>query len=124
MSAANPVLADPGGMTQDEKSLVSGLLKKDEAKGAAVHVSDEVGSMADDKAFNPDASPEEKAAAAGQAKAQLSALPGARHAPAPAHAVVVDDSSKQAPVPTVTIADLDRASRAEGQGVGEVGMRP
>lgn len=39
MSAANPALADPGGMTQDEKSLVSGLLKRDEAKGAAVHVS-------------------------------------------------------------------------------------
>ena len=35
---ANPAAADPGGMTNDEKSAVGGLLRNDAAKGAAVHV--------------------------------------------------------------------------------------
>lgn len=35
---ANPANADPGGMTNDEKQAVGGLLRKDEARGAAVHV--------------------------------------------------------------------------------------
>lgn len=30
--------ADPGGMTNDEKVAVGGLLQRDEGKGAAVHV--------------------------------------------------------------------------------------
>jgi hypothetical protein len=30
--------ADPGGMTNDEKQAVGGLLQRDEGKGAAVHV--------------------------------------------------------------------------------------
>jgi hypothetical protein len=31
--------ADPGGMTNEEKQSVGGLLRRDEARGAAVHVS-------------------------------------------------------------------------------------
>lgn len=34
----NPTSADPGGMTNDEKVAVGGLLNRDESKGAAVHV--------------------------------------------------------------------------------------
>ena len=35
----NAALADPGGMTNEEKQSVGGLLRRDEAKGAAVHAS-------------------------------------------------------------------------------------
>jgi hypothetical protein len=35
---ANPANADPGGMTNDEKQAVGGMLRRDEAKGAHVHV--------------------------------------------------------------------------------------
>jgi len=35
----NAALADPGGMTNEEKQSVGGLLRRDEARGAAVHVS-------------------------------------------------------------------------------------
>lgn len=34
----NASAADPGGMTNEEKQSVGGLLRKDEARGAAVHV--------------------------------------------------------------------------------------
>lgn len=34
----NATSADPGGMTNDEKVAVGGLLNRDESKGAAVHV--------------------------------------------------------------------------------------
>jgi hypothetical protein len=37
-SNGNPTAADPGGMTNEEKQSVGGLLSRDEAKGAAVHV--------------------------------------------------------------------------------------
>jgi len=37
-SNANATAADPGGMTNEEKQSVGGLLSRDEAKGAAVHV--------------------------------------------------------------------------------------
>lgn len=35
----NAAMADPGGMTNDEKDAVGGMLRTDEARGAAVHVS-------------------------------------------------------------------------------------
>ena len=35
----NAAAADPGGMTNEEKQSVGGLLRRDEARGAAVHVS-------------------------------------------------------------------------------------
>ena len=35
---SNAALADPGGMTNEEKQSVGGLLSRDEARGAAVHV--------------------------------------------------------------------------------------
>lgn len=35
---AHPANADPAGMTNDEKQAVGGLLRQDEARGAAVHV--------------------------------------------------------------------------------------
>ena len=35
----NAALANPGGMTNEEKQSVGGLLRRDEAKGAAVHAS-------------------------------------------------------------------------------------
>jgi hypothetical protein len=35
----NAASADPGGMTNDEKLAVGGILRTDEARGAAVHVS-------------------------------------------------------------------------------------
>jgi hypothetical protein len=35
---ANPANADPAGMTNDEKQAVGGMLRKDEARGAPVHV--------------------------------------------------------------------------------------
>lgn len=44
------------------QEVVSGMLKRDEAKGAAVH------------SFDPDASPAEKAAAAGKARDQLTSV--------------------------------------------------
>ena len=36
--SANPAAADPGGMTNDEKRAVSGVIAQDEQKGASVHV--------------------------------------------------------------------------------------
>ena len=36
---SNPVNAVSGGLTNDEKAAVGGLLDRDENKGAAVHVS-------------------------------------------------------------------------------------
>lgn len=35
---ADPIKADPGGMTNEEKEAVAGVLAKDANKGAAVHV--------------------------------------------------------------------------------------
>lgn len=37
-NGANANNADPGGMTNDEKQAVGGLVNRDESKGAAVHV--------------------------------------------------------------------------------------
>jgi len=37
-SNGNAAAADPGGMTNEEKQSVGGLLRTDEARGAAVHV--------------------------------------------------------------------------------------
>ncbi|WWD20758.1 hypothetical protein CI109_105235 [Kwoniella shandongensis] len=99
-----------GGMTNDEKAAVGGLAARDADKGAAVHM------------FDPDASPEQKAAGVAQAKAQLG-LPSASeirdHRSGGGRAVVIDTStSASSPVPTVSLADVDRASKAEGEGVG------
>ncbi|ORY31245.1 C2 domain-containing protein [Naematelia encephala] len=108
--SVDPSAASPGGMTNDEKVSVAGVLARDESKGAAVH------------AFNPDASPEEKAALAGHDKALLSAIPGVdrlRHHKEDGRAVVVDTSlTGSGPAPTVSLDDVDKASRAEGQVAG------
>jgi hypothetical protein len=37
-STGDATAADPGGMTNEEKQSVGGLLSRDEARGAAVHV--------------------------------------------------------------------------------------
>ncbi|KAK4689249.1 hypothetical protein P7C73_g857, partial [Tremellales sp. Uapishka_1] len=98
-----------GRLNDAEKSAVAGIVAKDENKGAPV--------------FNPDATPEQKAAAAGKAKSQLAALPGAHlHNEASekgGRAVTFDASTAaSAPIPTVTISDIDKASKAEGQTEG------
>ncbi|WVF68009.1 hypothetical protein IAT40_002771 [Kwoniella sp. CBS 6097] len=122
--------AAPGGMTNDEKIAVAQVAANDKDKGGKVHM------------FNPDASPEEKAAAKASAKAQLGlpsatqikqslgqvgsyvpGMPKQEKVETGARAVVIDTSSgKTAPVPTVSLADVDKASRAEGQGAGEDDM--
>lgn len=51
-----------GAQEPTAQEVVHGMLKKDEAKGAAVH------------SFDPDASPAEKAAAAGKARDQLTSV--------------------------------------------------
>lgn len=57
MASSNGGAQEPTGA-----EVVHGILKKDEAKGAAVH------------SFDPDASPAEKAAAAGKARDQLTSV--------------------------------------------------
>lgn len=82
---ANAANADPGGMTNDEKQAVGGLLRRDEDRGAAVHVRCPFSQLfrADlsltiiSQAFDPDATPEQKAAAAGKARAALAPVAGA-----------------------------------------------
>ena len=78
---ANPNLASPGGMTNDEKAAVAVLTVQDINKGAAVHVGlfawfIKRKKLICDQSFDPDATPEQKAAEAGKAKDQLAALPG------------------------------------------------
>ncbi|ORX40969.1 C2 domain-containing protein [Kockovaella imperatae] len=103
---------NPAASTTAEGPTVGGLLKADAERGAAVH------------AFDPDATPEEKAAAAGKARAQLQAIPGTEHlkhrrSALGGRAVAIDTSTTNgAPAPTITMADIDHASRAEGQEVG------
>ncbi|KAL7422727.1 Tricalbin-2 [Cryptotrichosporon argae] len=104
-NAANAANADVGGMTGAEKAGVSSLLAADAANGASVH------------SFDPDATPEQKAAAAGKAKEQLAALPGAHRTHEDGRAVTVD-TSKGGPAPTVSLNDIDLASRTEGQFAG------
>ena len=76
------------------------------------------------QSFDPDATPEQKAAAAGKARSQLQAVPGAERLKQRAkdqggRAVTIDTSSStDAPKPTISMADIDSTSRAEGQEVG------
>lgn len=92
------------------------------------------------QSFDPDATPEQKAAAAGAARSQLAAVPGLDRlrkdkeggrsecstsamvdASLSFVGVAIDTSGKAAaPIPTISIADVDKASRAEGQEVGGV----
>ncbi|OCF41255.1 transmembrane protein [Kwoniella heveanensis CBS 569] len=122
--------AAPGIMTDDEKIAVAQVAAGDQEKGGKVHL------------FNPDASAEEKAAAKASAKAQLGlpsstqikqtlgqvgsyvpGMPKQDKVETGARAVVIDTSSgRAAPVPTVSLADVDKASRAEGQGAGQDDM--
>ncbi|WWC72638.1 uncharacterized protein I206_106602 [Kwoniella pini CBS 10737] len=116
-----------GGMTNGMQSAFGKIASLDALKGAPVHT------------FDPDASPEQKAASKAQAKASLG-LPSSATIKATlgqvgtyvpgqtkkedldlgGRAVTIDTStSKSAPIPTVSLADVDRASRAEGQGAGE-----
>ncbi|OXB34399.1 transmembrane protein [Cryptococcus neoformans] len=101
-----------GGLTSAVGS-VGNVVGVDQVKGAAVHM------------FDPDASPAVKAAAAAKAKASLG-LPsrdkvreGISGDGGGARAVIIDSStSANAPKPTVTLADVDKASQAEGQREG------
>ncbi|WRT70761.1 uncharacterized protein IL334_007760 [Kwoniella shivajii] len=122
-----PDPAGPGGMTNDVKTAVSQMAAKDEHNGAHVHT------------FDPDATPEQKAAAKADAKAALglpssstikatlgqvgSYVPGAtkkENLDLGPRAVTLDTStSTSAPLPTVSLADVDKASKAEGQGAGD-----
>ncbi|EIW70089.1 hypothetical protein TREMEDRAFT_71520 [Tremella mesenterica DSM 1558] len=112
-SPASASAASPGGMTNDEKVAVGGMIARDERKGANVH------------AFDPDASPAQKAAAAGQAKAQLG-IPSPssiKNHGVGSRAVAIDTSNKaNVPRPTVTLDDVDKTSRAEGEEVGAAAM--
>nr|XP_018259792.1 uncharacterized protein I303_07863 [Kwoniella dejecticola CBS 10117]OBR81950.1 transmembrane protein [Kwoniella dejecticola CBS 10117] len=119
--------AAPGGMANGLKSAVGRIATLDAVKGAPVHT------------FDPDASPEQKAASKAQAKASLglpssatikatlgqvgSYVPGQtkkEELDLGGRAVTIDTStSKSAPVPTVSLADVDKASKAEGQGAGD-----
>ncbi|WVQ70782.1 hypothetical protein IAR50_000304 [Cryptococcus sp. DSM 104548] len=100
----------PGNLVGEVGSAVGGVVGQDQLKGAAVHM------------FDPDASPAVKAAAAAKAKAQLG-LPsrdkvkeGISGSGGGARAVTIDTStSGNTPKPTATLADIDKASRAEGQ---------
>ena len=81
--ASASAAASPGGMTNGEKAVLGELSSRDEQKGAAVHV--RIGSLhlvcllilRVFQSFDPDATPEQKAEAAGKAKTQLEGLPGA-----------------------------------------------
>ncbi|WWC92373.1 uncharacterized protein L201_007330 [Kwoniella dendrophila CBS 6074] len=117
----------PGGMTNGVRSAVGKLAAMDVTKGAKIHM------------FNPDATPEEKAAEKAQAKASLglpssatikatlgqvgSYVPGVtkkEDLDLGGRAVTIDTStSKSAPIPTVSLADVDKASKAENEGAGD-----
>ncbi|WWD07266.1 hypothetical protein V865_005363 [Kwoniella europaea PYCC6329] len=119
--------ASAGGMTNHVKAAVGQMAAKDSSLGAQVHM------------FDPDATPDQKAASKAQAKASLglpssstikatlgqvgSYVPGVtkkEDLDLGGRAVTIDTSTgKSAPAPTVTLADVDKASKAEGQGVGE-----
>ncbi|KAF7975752.1 hypothetical protein HWV62_8539 [Athelia sp. TMB] len=78
--------------------VVDGLLKKDAAKGAAVH------------SFDPNASPAEKAAVAGKARDQLTSVQ--KNADGGARGVALDTGHTDI-VPTITVSDADAASKSE-----------
>jgi len=79
----------------DSSAQLSGIARQDEAKGAAVH------------SFDPDASPQEKAAAAGKARSQLGPV---RKDDSPGGKEVAIDTGPSSVLPTITIQDVDKES--------------
>ncbi|WVQ85964.1 hypothetical protein IAT38_008132 [Cryptococcus sp. DSM 104549] len=102
----------PGNMVGSVGEAVGGVVSMDQMKGAAVHT------------FDPDASPAVKAAQAAKAKASLG-LPSRQQVKegisgdgGGGRAVTIDTSTKgSGPELTATMADIDKASKAEGQGL-------
>jgi hypothetical protein len=106
IASADASNASPAGMPNAQKAAVAAVTAADAQKGVPVH------------AFDPDASPAEKAKLAGQAKAQLAAInPLAKRKKEAEKGISlgIDNSHRGgAPASTVTADDADAPVMAEG----------
>ncbi|CAE6470842.1 unnamed protein product [Rhizoctonia solani] len=87
--------APPQAQAQAE---INGINREDASKGAVPHT------------FDPDMSPAEKAAAAGKGRDELKSL-GTQEKKEDARELPIDTGNGQNPAPTITIEDVDRATK-------------
>ncbi|KAH7915157.1 C2 domain-containing protein [Hygrophoropsis aurantiaca] len=90
---------------------VHGLLSHDAAKGAAVH------------SFHPDASPQEKSAAAGKGRDQLKSS-NQQGGDSQGGKEVAIDTGNSGIVPTITVEDADKVAKEEREDTGQLGGSP
>ncbi|KAH7918365.1 tricalbin, partial [Leucogyrophana mollusca] len=101
--------APPNGDVQHQQEAhaqVHGMLNHDASKGAAVH------------SFDPEASPQQKAAAAGKGRDQLKSS-GAQEGNTQGGKEVAIDTGNSDVVPTITVEDADKTTKEEHEKNGD-----
>ncbi|EIW86483.1 tricalbin [Coniophora puteana RWD-64-598 SS2] len=96
-----PMNGDAHHVEQKGHHELLGQFKKDETKGATVHK------------FDPDASPQEKAAAAGKARDQLQPTAASQEGNSGGGKAIDIDTGHSGVIPTITIEDADKATQEE-----------